>query len=62
MSLHDLIMLSGLLAAVSLILTMAIGLMIMKFHVRWLNMKWHTIFAVITLIFALTHIGLVYFH
>ena len=62
MSVHDLIMLSGLLAAFLLIVTIVAGLSITKLHIKWLTMKWHTIFAILTLIFALMHVGLALLH
>jgi len=62
MSIHNLITLSGLLATASLVMTIVAGLSITKLHIKWLTMKWHTTFAVLTLILAGVHVGLVLFH
>ena len=59
MNMHELIGVFGILAFIALLLTVATGLMMVKFHVKWVNMKWHTTLAVITVISAIIHVGLV---
>ena len=56
---HELIEISGILALSALFLTFVAGFMIFKFHVKWINMKWHTTLAVIAVISAIIHIGLI---
>jgi len=59
---HELIKISGILAFVSLLLAGTTGLMIFKFHVKQISMKWHTWAAMATLVFAITHVALIMFH
>ncbi len=59
MSLHELIMPLGILTYVLLILTILSGFLIFKFHVKWMNMKWHIALGILTLILASFHAGIV---
>ncbi len=61
MQIAKLIVPLGISTYLSLLVTIATGLMIFKFHVRWMNMKWHVWFAALTLILATAHAGLVIF-
>ena len=59
MPLHTLIKPLGILTYMSLIATIATGVLIFKFHVKWIKMKWHIRFAILTLILATIHAGIV---
>ena len=59
---HELIKIFGMLAFFSLLLTGATGLLIFKFHVKKVSMKWHTSAAIATLVFAVTHVALIVLH
>jgi len=61
MELHDIIVPLGISTYISLLITIATGLMTFKFHVKWVKMKWHTWFAVLTIILATVHAGLIIF-
>lgn len=56
---HEAIEVLGILAFISLILAATTGLMIFKFHVKQVKMKWHILFATSALIFALLHVVLI---
>lgn len=58
----ELIEISGLLAVLSFITSFVTGLMIFKFHVKWVNMKWHIWSSAAALIFALTHVIIIKVH
>ena len=59
MSLHEFIIPLGILTYAALILTILSGFMIFKFHIKWINMKWHIILAVITILLASFHAAIV---
>ena len=59
---HELIEISGILAFLSLLLAVTTGFMIFKFHIKWVNMKWHIWSAIAALIFAIMHVVLIVFH
>ena len=59
MSIRELLMLSGWLTFLSLIITAVTGIMIFKFHVKWVTIKLHTALAIITLILAIIHVAVV---
>ena len=56
---HELIEISGILAFLSFIAAATTGVAIFKFHVKWVNMKWHMYSAAAALVFAVTHVVLV---
>jgi len=59
MSLYGLIKPLGILTYCSLIITFLSGILFFKFHVRWLNIKWHIRLGVITVMLATIHFLLV---
>ncbi len=59
---HELVEISGILAFISFILAITTGVMKFKFHIKWVNMKWHIWFAILGLIFATTHVVLIVIH
>ena len=61
MSLHTLIELTGVLAFICLLMSMLSGILFFKYHVKWMSLKWHIIFAVLTVIFATAHVTIIIF-
>lgn len=61
MSLHEFIVPLGILTYTALTLTILSGFLIFKFHVKWMNIRCHTTFAIITLISASFHAAIVLF-
>ena len=61
MNLKELIVPLGISTYTALLLTILSGAAIFKFHIKWVNMKWHMWLAVLTLILASIHVGLVLF-
>lgn len=61
MNIHHAIVPLGIATYTSLVMTAATGLMVFKFHVKWVKMKWHIWFAVLTIILASMHAGIVIF-
>ena len=61
MDIYKIIIPLGISTYISLLITIATGLMIFKFHVKWVKMKWHIWFAVLTVILATIHAGVVIF-
>ena len=51
----------GIATYISLLVTVATGLMTFKFHTKWVRMKWHIWFAILTIILATIHAGVVIF-
>ena len=56
LTMYKLIIISGSGAFIFLILTMLAGVLFFKFHVKWINMKWHIRLAALTLVFAVIHV------
>ena len=61
MDIDKIIILLGILTYISLLITVATGFLLFKFHVKWMKMKWHIWFARLTGILATTHAGVVIF-
>lgn len=61
MNLKELIIPLGISTYTVLLLTILSGIAIFKFHIKWVNMKWHILLAVLTLVLASIHVGLVLF-
>jgi len=61
MDLRYMIIPLGISTYIALFITIATGLLTFKFHVKWIKMKWHIWFAVLTIILATTHVCLVVF-
>lgn len=59
MEIYTLIKPSGILTYILLLLTIATGVLKIKFHVRWISLKWHTRLAIVTFIIATIHVGMV---
>jgi hypothetical protein len=59
---HKLIGISGMLAFIALIFAFVTGLMIFKFHVKQIKMKWHIWSAIAALVFATIHVALIMLH
>lgn len=57
---YKLITLTGFLAFIFLILTAMAGFMMYKLHVKWVKVRLHIVLSLITVIFALLHVGLVF--
>ena len=51
----------GILTYAGLISTVLSGVLFMKFHVRWLSLKWHAALAILTVLLASLHAGIVIF-
>jgi len=51
------IIIFGWLAFISLILTVLIGVMFFKLHIKWVKMKWHIWLGLLTATFAAIHVA-----
>lgn len=49
----------GISAYISLLVTIATGFLIFKFHVKWIKVKWHIWVGILTLLLGTLHAGLV---
>ncbi|PIU40960.1 MAG: hypothetical protein COS99_07800 [Candidatus Omnitrophica bacterium CG07_land_8_20_14_0_80_42_15] len=59
MPIDELMKIAGILAFVFLFAAAASGILLFKFHVRWLNLKWHMRFGILSAFFAIVHLALV---
>jgi hypothetical protein len=59
MSLGSLIVPLGISTYILLLVTIATGLLVFKFHVKWVKIKWHVWVGVLTLLLGTLHAGLV---
>ena len=59
MQLYTFVQPLGIVTLVSLLITVTIAFLKITLHIRWISMKWHVWSAVITVLLALIHAGIV---
>ena len=59
MDVHILIIPLGILAYACLLLTVISGVLIMKYHIKWIKMRMHIILGILTFVLASAHAGIV---